>query len=691
MNQLKSSLNTLPSIARYIMILLVIGFVSLLFPNNLRFKYIFSEGQSWQYEDLTAPFDFAILKPESEISAERAHIKEEFSPYYVKDLSVVKEQRRVFEETFDQQIEMVKSSTQFMDVLQQPSKYLDYGHNYLERLYQRGVIQLSEADQGKNKDFVVNIIQGNTTSPQTLQSLYTRSNAINLLQDTLPYSNLIEPEFLLPLLENRIIPNIIYNDTLTQRFQQEQLASVSSTRGLVRKGELIIPKNGIITNEIYQRLISFKAQYQEEVTEQRSYTGVFLGYLLLASLIIGVFMTYLATYAKEIFKNFIKLSFVLLWIVVYSYLVYAVENMNDVSIYLIPFCIVPIVIKNFYNDRIAIFTHIIVVLLASFLSSAGYEFTFLTILAGIVGVMSTVDSRDWTRFFYSMGAIFLTYGLGHLGLHLIREGSIQDIEYPIYTWLFLNVFLTLLAYPLIPLLERLFGFTSVISLVELSDMNRPLMRELSNKAPGTFQHSLQVGNLSEAAANEIGADPLLCKVAAMYHDIGKTLHPQFFIENQTSKNPHEDLSPLESATMILSHVTEGIALAKKYRLPKLIADFIRTHHGTTRVEYFYHAYAKEHPDEVIDQKLFTYPGPKPRSKEESILMLADSVEAACKSLTAPTEQSINELIDKVITGKLQQQQLSDSEMTFEELEKCRSIFKTMLKSIHHSRIVYPEE
>lgn len=672
------------------MILLVIGFVSLLFPNNLRFKYIFSEGQSWQYEDLTAPFDFAILKPENEIVTEKALIAKEFSPYYIKDLSVVKTQRRAFEEAFDQQMEMVKNSTQFEDVLQQPATYLDYGHQYLEQLYQRGVIELSDADQNKNKDFVINIIQGNTTSPQTLQGLYTITTATNLLQDTLPYSNLAEPEFLLPILENRIVSNITYNDTLTQRFQQEQLAAVSSTRGLVRKGELIIPKNGIITNEILRKLISFREQYQKEVTEQRSYLGVFLGYLLLATLIIGVFMTYLAIYATEIFKSFVKLAFVLLWIVVYSYLVYAVENINDVSIFLIPFCIVPIVIKNFYNDRIAIFTHIIVVLLASFLSSAGYEFTFLTILAGIVGVMSTVDSRDWTRFFYSMGAIFLTYALGHLGLHLIREGVILSMDYSIYTWFFLNVFLSLLAYPLIPLLERLFGFTSVISLVELSDMNRPLMRELSNKAPGTFQHSLQVGNLAEAAANEIGADPLLCKVAAMYHDIGKTLHPQFFIENQNAKNPHEDLTPLESATMILSHVTEGVALAKKYRLPKLIIDFIRTHHGTTRVEYFYRTYAKAHADEVIDEKLFTYAGPKPRSKEESILMLADSVEAACKSLTAPTEQSISQLIDKVITGKLQQQQLSDSEMTFEELEKCRTIFKTMLKSIHHARIVYPD-
>lgn len=690
-NKLKTTFDALPAIARYIMVLLVLTFISFLFPNNVRFKYQFEEGQSWRYKDLTAPFDFAILKPLQEIEEERKAIEKEFSPYYELKTEVAIAERKAFEEAFTEQIEMVEGEEAFVDVLAKPSHYLDYGNSFLQRVYDQGVIQFTEADVNKDKDFVVNVVQGNTTKPRTIQHLFTVSSAINLLSDTLPYSNLEEPSFLLPILATHLKANIFYNDTLTQQFEKEALEAVSTVRGLVRKGELIVPQNGIVTADIYQKLISFRQQYEQEITEQKSFLGVFLGYLIVAGLIFIIFMAYLAMYGKEVFNSFIKLTFIFLWLVAYSYLVYAVELGNVLSIYLIPFCIVPIVIKNFYSDRVAIFTHIVVIMLACFLASQGLDFAFIQIFAGIVAVLSNSDTRDWTRFFYSMVFIFFTYAIAFLGLQLIQEGVIQKIDYKVYNWLFLNVFLTLLAYPLIPLLERLFGFTSTISLVELLDLNRPLLRELSNKAPGTLQHSLQVGNLAEAAANEIGANALMCKVGALYHDIGKTVKPNFFIENQQGQSPHDKISDLESAQIIIGHVSEGVELAKKYRLPKVIIDFIQTHHGTTRVEYFYQNYLKKHPEEEVDESLFTYSGPKPRTKEESILMFADSIEAACKSLKEPTDQKIGNLIDKVISSKLQKQQLSDSEMTFEELERCKAIFKMMMKNIHHVRIEYPEE
>ncbi len=260
-----------------------------------------------------------------------------------------------------------------------------------------------------------------------------------------------------------------------------------------------------------------------------------------------------------------------------------------------------------------------------------------------------------------------------------------------YTWFFLSVFLTLLAYPLIPLLERLFGFTSSITLVELSDMNRPLLRELAMKAPGTLQHSLQVANLAEAAARQIDANPLLVKVAALYHDVGKTLNPVYFIENQGARNPHEGISNLESAKIIIGHVTEGVKMARKYGLPKVLIDFIRTHHGTTLVEYFFRKHLKEHPEEQVDADQFRYPGPRPSTVEETILMLADSIEAACKSIKDPTEQDIDEQVDKIVAGKISKGQLEQSTMTFQELEECKKVFKKTMKSIHHVRIEYPEE
>ena len=691
MSAWRTTIEGLPTLVKYLMVAGVVAFITFLFPNNVKFKYEFDKGQSWRYDDLRAPFDFAIRKPEAEVEAEKQKLRENFTPYYELNLEVIKEKKRSLAGEFDHQLELVQQEGQFPDVLRRPDQYLQFGKRFLENLFQRGVLELAPQHQDKGGDFVINVVRGNTTQPQTVANLLTVEKAGGILSDSLPYSKLAEPEFLYPILEGLISPNLTYNDTLSRKILEEELSKVPTFRGRVSKGELIIPKGGYITDEAYLKLASFRAQYEEEVTQKRSYLGVFIGYLLLSTLIIGIFLLYVKSYAGPVFSSFNKLIFILLWLVAFSYLVYAVEQVEALSTYMIPFCILPIVIKNFYDERLALFTHIVVVLLASFLSSLGYEFAFLQILAGIVVLLSDVETRDWSRFFYSIFFIFLVYGTGYLGLSLIEEGSIEDIDWTEVAWLAFSTFLTLLAYPLIPLLERFFGFTSSITLVELSDMNRPLLRELSLKAPGTLQHSLQVANLSEEAARKIGANPLLVKVAALYHDIGKTLKPEYFIENQGGKNPHDGLSNLESAQVIISHVTEGVKMAKKARLPAILIDFIKTHHGTTRTEYFYRNHLKDHPAEEVDERDFRYPGPKPRTKEESILMMADSIEAACKSLKEPTEEALNNLIDKIIAGKVTQGQFEVSDMTFEELEACKKVFKQMMRSVHHVRIEYPEE
>jgi len=676
---------------KYGIVLAVIACISFLFPDNIKFKYQFERGRTWKYEELAAPFDFPIRKTEEQLAADRERLEEEFSPYYNLSPDVAEEVKEAFERSFKAQLDMVQGEEQFVDVEENPQEYLSYGKQLLDRIYQRGVIKLAEPHEDKGEDFVINVIRGNTTRKQTLESLYSVESVLELMNDSLPYSTLQEPDFLLPILPRLIIPNVTYDRATSEQFLEEQLASISKSRGLVKKGELIVPENGIITDEIYQKLVSYRAEYQEQVTQKQSYEGVRIGYFLLTSLIIGVFLLYLEYYAREVFEKLHRLVFVLLWLVLYSYLVFAVEQADILSAYIIPFCIVPIIIKNFFNDRLAIFTHIVVVLIASFLSSLGYEFTFIQILAGIVAVLSNVDTRDWSKFFYSMGFIFITYGLSYLGLSLIQEGKLETIDWQTYNWLFINVFLTLLAYPLIPLLERLFGFTSSISLIELSDMNRPLLRELAVKAPGTWQHSLQVANLAEAAANEIEADTLLVRVAALYHDIGKMKNPECFIENQNGHNPHDDMSNLESAKVIIAHVSEGEKLARKYRLPKVIIDFINTHHGTTRVEYFYRKYLEDYPSGDFDESLFRYNGPRPWTREQTLLMLADSLEAACKSLKNPTGKDIDELVDKVINGKIANKQLEDSDLSFNELERSRKVFKQLLRSIHHVRVEYPKE
>lgn len=689
-NKVKSTIQGLPLFIKYLLILGVVAFISLLFPNNLKFKYEFQEGQSWRYDDLVAPFDFAIRKTDTEIENTIAQINADFPPYYEMDLSISRLEKNRFLAAFEQQVAEQSAGSGFVEVLQKPEKYRTYGTQLLDRYFQAGIIADEHPFHQKETDFVINIIKGNTEYRQTLQNILTKKAVLDLVTDSLPYAPLKEPEFILPLIEDAFQPNLTYSQTLTQRFKNEQIRSIPTTQGKVKKGDLIITKDGIVTKDIYQTLISYKAQYEVEVSQNKTHLAVFGGYFLLTSLIIGVLLLYLRLEAWEVMEKFNKLLFILMWIMLYSYLVYVVESFEDLTAWLIPFCIVPIVIKSFYNDRIALFIHITIVLIASFLSSLGYEFTFLQILAGIVAVLTSKETK-WSTFFLSIFYVLLTFALGYLGLSLIKEGNIYTIDWSSYGWLFISVLLTLLAYPLIPLLERVFGFTSSIRLMELSDLNRPLLKKLSLEAPGTLQHSLQVANLAEAAATKVGANHLLVKVGALYHDIGKTLQPLSYIENQNGQNPHDKLTATASAKVIIDHVTEGVVLAKKFRLPTVIIDFIKTHHGTTRVEYFYRTFLKNNPDTVINMADFCYPGPKPKTKEQTILMLADSIEAASKSLKEPTIEEISDLVDRLVAFKITHEQLTESELSFEELEACKSVFKNLLKSILHVRIEYPKE
>lgn len=675
-----------------IILLLGVGtLIVLLFPNNVKFKYQFERGQPWRYEKLVAPFDFPIKKSEAELVSDRKELLENFSPYYELDYSIGKNATQQFIVEFDQQLQQAETKDQFQDVSNRPQAYRQFGVELLNRLFDEGIVSLRPEDEAKEKDFVINIVKGGFTEKQTLEQLQQPEDARDFLGDTLPYSRLAEPEFLFPLLEGIIRPNVYFSDTLTQQFKADLLAGLVTSRGRVSKGELIIPEGGVVTDEIYQNLLSFREQYIKEITEKQSSQGVLIGYIILTALLLSIFVTYLHNFAPEVFNKNKQLIFVALWLVAFSYLTFLVEKSGVLSAYLIPFCIVPIVIKAFYTDRLALFIHLIIVLFASFITSLGYEFTFLQILVGIIVILSNIDTRNWSRFFYSMLFIFLTYALAYTGLELIKDGSIRDIDLTFFAWIGLNVLLTLLAYPLIPLFERFFSFISPITLIELSDLNRPLLQQLATKAPGTLQHSLQVANLSEAAAREIGADHLLVKVAALYHDIGKTLKPEYFIENQSGQNPHEDIDDLTSAKTIIEHVTEGVKIAQKAKLPEILINFIKTHHGTTKVEYFFRKHQKEHPDSAVEETEFRYPGPLPRTKEETIMMLADSIEAACKSLKEPTDKELRSFIDKIIQHKVTQGQLDDSAMTFKELEACTQVFKKIMHSVHHIRIEYPEE
>lgn len=662
--------------------------ISLLYPNNLKFPYAFERGQTWRHPSLYATSDFAIRKSAEVLQADKQAVLDQLSPVYRIDPEVARAAKQAFLADFAKEVEAASANEIFPEVRANPESHRQYGLSILDKIFGQGII--ANADDLAPSQ-VIRVAQGNELRKTTVAALFTLADAQRQLTDSLPYSNLKAPDFILPLLDDRLRPNLSYSDSLTQHLQEQSLSVISPYQGLVEKGALIIAEGSVITDDIYQQLVSFREQYNEDLGSESKFSLVFLGYALLTSLVIILLFLYLRFYFPRVYQRTRRFIFIMMWPVLYALLVQTIETKTNFNAYLVPFCIVPIVIRIFFNERLAFFTHTCVVLIGSFLTTLGYEFTFLSIMAGIVVIIMDIDTRDWSKYFMSLLYLFGVYALGYLGLELIKEGKLAGLDFTTLGWLAVNVFLVLLAYPLIPLLERLFGFLSPITLVELSDMNRPLLRDLAIKAPGTLQHSLNVANMAEQAARRIGADELLVKTAALYHDIGKVSNPEYFIENQSGRNPHDDLNDLESAKIIIGHVTEGIRLAKAAGLPETITQFIRSHHGDSRTEYFYRNYLKEHPDEVVNEALFRYPGPKPATKEETILMLADSTEAACKSLKNPSEQELTTFIDKVFTGKLTSGQLADSKLSFQELETIRTIFRNILKSVYHVRIAYPEE
>ena len=672
------------------MVMITVLLISLLYPSSVKFKYEFQKGQVWRYEDLVAPFDFAIKKTQEELEEDKAEIAYEFSPYYRYNPELVGAKIRDFEAIFEQNQSVLQAEADSYLLKKPLPAYLEDGRKFLERVYQRGVIRLAPEHQDKGNDFVINLIKGNTSQKRTLSGFFTREQITRMLIDTLSQENARMPPGLKRALSDAVTANVIFDADLTGRMREEALLSIASTKGVIRQGDVVVRKGNVVSEDVYEKLVSFRAKFEKDVVARKSSGMVYAGYLLLTALIIGAFMMYVNSYRREILQQWNYLAFVLLWLLGFSYLTFLVERTEELSIYVIPFCIVPVIVRHFFTYRLAFFTHVVVVLIAGFLTQEGFQFVFTQIVAGVVAVLAVADARDWSRFFGSVLSILLAYAVAHLGLSLIEEGNLLSVDWRVYGWLLLNGLLTLLAFPLIPLAERLFGFTSSISLVELSDMNRPLLRQLAMKAPGTVQHSLQVANLAETAAQEVGANPLLIRVGALYHDIGKMLNPEFFIENQTISSPHKAKDQLESARLIIGHVLEGEKLAKKYHLPPTVINFISTHHGTTKVEYFYKSYLQDNPDKEVNVEKFTYPGPKPATKEETILMLADSVEATSRTLKDPTGEDIDLLVDKIVKGKIEKDQLSESKLTFGDLETCKEVFKKMLRSIHHVRLEYPE-
>ena len=622
---------------------------------------------------LLAPFEFPLLKNDTELRQSSDEARNQFIPYFrfTKNSDRINDGVAVFINSLKDSLD-ANSFRQLLRFLKSSDHKVIIGEE-----------QLEVEGLKKTSFYIVD---------KTKKNLYEPKDYIFIDEYYGTLTALLKNDYVYQL-DNLVAVEAEVDEKRTKKELANSIQKAIESDAVIKQSELIVSKGSLITNQINQKLVSLEDAFSKRQVNFIDGLGSFFGFIILTFLILAALVIYLYFHFPAILNSPKELGFIILWIVIFAFLVFQIEKTPNLSSYMIPFCIAPIVIKTYYEDRLALFVHIVIVLICSFLSSLGYEFTFLQILAGIVTVLLIEETRYWDRFFLSILIIIATYFLGFLGLSMANTNMITaGLDSSVFKWLGINGVLILLAYPFIPLFSRLFGFTSSITLTELADLNKRLLRELSLNAPGTFQHSLQVSNLSEAAADKIGANGLLLKVAALYHDIGKLKNPILFIENQSggSFNPHDELTYFDSARGIIDHVIEGEKKAIAAKLPTEIIQMIKSHHGTTRVEFFYRKQLQDFPEKEFDHSLFEYPGPKPVTREETILMIADSIEAASKSLKQPTGWDIDQLVDKIVRQKIENSQLSNSKLTFEELVICQSVFKDLLRNINHVRVEYPE-
>lgn len=655
-----------------------------LFPKGSKFKYDILRGKPWQHDNLYAPFDFAILKSNKEIADEKEEIRKNHTPYYDYNKEIPKQVQASLEE----QISTVFSDS-VMEV--QGVKLIKFAKKFIQNIYGKGVIMEVDPFPANR---IVYLKKGNEAQEVVYKNITKQDELPNYIQHKIKEAGLQEFESqLTELFFNIIKPNVELNEELTQKDLVSKLNNISYTRGIVNQGSRIIAKGEVMEGNKLRMLNSLKTEYESKVWSTSNRYVVVVGYVLLVSLALLMLFLFIRKYRPQIFDNNTKVTFVFFNVLLTVCLTIAVMRFNINYVYVVPICILPLTLKAFFDARLGLFTHVITVLILGFIVPNSYEYMFLQIIAGIVTILTVSELYKRANLFISVGQITAVYVFSYFSFTIIQEGKIEDINYETLLMFLLAGFATLFVQPLIYAYEKVFGLVSDMSLLELSDTNSKLLKELSNKAPGTFHHSLNVANLAEAAANEIGANAMLVRVGALYHDIGKMSNPAFFTENQTtSVNPHDELEPKESARIIVNHVIHGVEISKKNNLPDRIIDFIRTHHGNTLVYYFYKK-EKERKEEnggKVDKADFQYPGPTPFSKETAILMMSDSVEAASKSLKEPTSILIHKFVEKIVDKQMEEGQFLNADITLKEIQTVKKILKRKLSNIYHLRIEYPE-
>jgi putative nucleotidyltransferase with HDIG domain len=652
--------------------------ITYFFPRGSKFTYQFYEGKPWQYELLTAPFDFPIHKTDSEIKAEKDSIQSQFKPYF-----------RVDPDTKTNRMEKLTAAQSSAGVEQ--ANCLRYIGNQLDKLYDRGILPAKELENLRQSNpGHVYIIRNNISEIHNVNQFNTIKSAYETIIRNAPPS--LDASTLKSCnIDSYLAENMLYDKETSDKILREQLQNLSVSSGMVQTGERIIDRGDVIDGHTYKMLLSLKMAYETKSGGNQRHALIWIGQFILIFGILLCSGLYLSSFCPGIFYNRRNLLFVVLAILTTCLLAEICTQYEIISIYVLPFAILPIVVRTFFDSHTALFTHLITILLCSLLAPFPHEFLILQIIAGIAVIFTLKELTQRSQLVRCSIFIFAAYTLTYLSLSLYQEGDFSKIRWMMLLFFGINFVLLMFSYLLIYLLEKIFGYVSPITLVELTNINTPMLNKLSETCPGTFQHVLQVSILASEAGVKIGADAQLIRTGALYHDIGKMNNPSFFTENQNGgNNPHNQLPFEESARIIIRHVTDGVKMAEKASIPKQIIDFIRTHHGRGKTKYFYNSYKNAFPDQPVDDAAFTYPGPNPFTKETGILMMADAVEAASRSLHEYNDETLTAQVNKIIDGQIADGLLKDTPLTFRDIEDVKSVFIEKLKTMYHTRISYPD-
>ena len=665
-------------LSRTLLVLITVLLIVWALPRNESKQFRYDIGKPWMYGSFIAKFDFPIYKTDETIKEQEDSLLETYQPYYNYDQAVEKKQVSKFLADYQNGIPGL------------PHNYVRLIADRLHRLYQAGIMDTPEYNEAyRDSTSQVRLVSGNNAQSISLACVYSTLSAYEQL--------FIDEQIAMqrPILQrcnlnNYIEPNLIYDKGKSETERNDLLSSIPPASGMVMSGQKVIDRGDIVDEYTYRVLSSFEREIKRRSATQTQITNTIIGQVIFVTLMVFLFTMYLGLFRRDYFNKPRSIAMLYTLMTLFPVVVSLMMRHNFLSVYMLPFAMVPIFVRVFMDSRTAFVCHVTMILICTTAVRYQYEFIIIQLVAGLIAIYSLRELTRRAQVFKTAILVGIGSTFVYLALQLMQDNDFSSMDHDMYYHFVVNAVLLLIAYPMMYIIEKMFGFVSSVTLFELSNTNRGLLRDLSEIAPGTFQHSITVGNLAAEIANKIGANALLVRTGALYHDIGKMKNPVFFTENQAGVNPHDTLTYQESARIIISHVTEGVKLAERENLPTIIRDFIVTHHGTGITKFFYIKYKNEHPEEEVDPAPFTYPGPNPFTREQAILMIADGVEAASRSLPEYTEESISTLVNRMIDQDVTDGYFKECPITFRDLAIAKLVLIERLKAIYHTRISYPE-